>query len=371
MKEFLSLIILLALTARISALPDIQLSDGLPSTQGTIFRGALQFDQIGAAVNYVGDLNNDTIPDFAITAAGYDSPGYTNTGVVWVIYGNATGFPSPISLNNTVDLSLSQGFMIKSFRSDDVLGNFVGYAGDLNNDKVDDMIIGGYVSSPISARGTTGAAYVIYGKPGGRQSHINITYSTWDFANGFFIIGNSSSNSMGYAGGYAGDVNKDSIDDVVVTAASQPPGGVGYVIYGQKGGYTSHIDTSVAWNYTRGFRVYGNNASSLGIDAGTAGDFNNDTVDDIMFSSSSDNAAWVIYGKLGGYNQDLYVNTMNFSQGFAIFGGRYGSSGGDISYVGDFNHDGLGDIIIGDYNYHGIGGAQVFYGKINLNLKSF
>ena len=62
-------------------------------------------------------------------------------GTAFVIYGSVNA-PAQIDLNSTLDLSV--GFKISAVSVYSLVGVSVSAAGDFNNDRVDDVLVGGY-----------------------------------------------------------------------------------------------------------------------------------------------------------------------------------------------------------------------------------
>jgi len=188
------------------------------------------------------------------------------------------------------------------------------------------------------------------------------------------MIGDSSTDQLGYSVNSAGDINNDGYEDFLVgSMAYNSYMGAVYVVYGRS--TLSDIDlSSQSLNpSTTGFTITGRATGDyLGCAVNAAGDINGDGYDDMIIGAqkaySYKGAVYVIYGQPTATftNIDLSTTTLDpASTGFMIKGAtttdRLGFS---VGSAGKFNEDKYHDIIIGAYikdNYKG--GAYVIYGK--------
>ena len=129
-------------------------------TTGFVISGGAGNDLAGHTVSSAGDVNADGIDDLLIGALYADPEGSTDAGQSYVLFGRTGGYAS-------VDLSLLNGltgFAIGGGTTGGYSGQAVSAAGDLNNDGIDDLIIGS-PNADAAGRTDAGAAYVLYGAP--------------------------------------------------------------------------------------------------------------------------------------------------------------------------------------------------------------
>ena len=264
---------------------------------GFALGGEAANDQFGYSVSGAGDINGDGIADFIIGANFHDT-GASNNGAVYVVYGKLGGLAGLISVSS---LTAEQGFVIYNTDTNDNsnLGISVSAAGDVNSDGIDDLIVGAKDRDVDSTN--DGEAYVIYGKSGDgtqfgtaemesgnptgrRVIDIDTAFGAAGAAD-FAIKGNAGSAALGGSVSVAGDINGDGIADLLVGAQLGSDGtnqvGTAHVVYGQSGGHSGTIDTASLGN--SGFTIFGESSGdSLGLSVSGAGDFNGDGLDDII-----------------------------------------------------------------------------------------
>jgi hypothetical protein len=257
------------------------------------------------------------------------------------------------------------------------MGWSVDGAGDINDDGLDDLLLGAWASSR-SGRSESGATYVVYGS----ASHVDIDLANLQPGQGFRIDGAGANDRNGFAVAGAGDVNGDGVDDLLTSSWYASPrgrsgAGLVYVVFG--GGSISNIDLANL-PANRGFRIDGANADDLiGFDVDRAGDVNGDGKGDIVIGAFSVDAegrtdagaAYVVYGSADPGNVDLA--TLTSAQGIKISGAAENDQAGyRVAGIGDFNGDGKDDVLVSaslaDNNERNdSGSAYVLYGSATLS----
>ncbi len=310
----------------------------LNGANGFELDGVSAVDQSGLSVSAAGDINNDGIADIIIGAPFANS----SAGKIYVVFGKASAWSSPISLNTT--LNVANGFELDGVAG--YSGWPVSAAGDVNNDGIADIIIG----APY-ANSQAGKTYVVFGKASGWTSPTSL--STLNGANGFELDGVSANDNSGSSVNVAGDVNNDGIADIIIGAYNANSGaGKTYVVFGKASGWMSPISLSTL-NGANGFELDGVSANDYsGSSVSAAGDVNNDGIADIIIGAFRANSfsgkTYVVFGKASGWSSPISLGTLNGANGFELDGvSADDRSGYSVSTAGDVNNDGIADIIIG------------------------
>jgi hypothetical protein len=254
------------------------------------------------------------------------------------------------------------GFVING----DALGSQAGYsvsgAGDVNRDGFDDFLIG----SPLASGGTplrpeSGVSYLVFGKS--TVFDANFDLGTLDGTRGFKILGATAGDRAGTSVAAAGDVNGDGFGDFLVGAPGfdvpgAPDAGSAYLIFGRGGAFNASFDLA-AVNGLNGFRLDGLGGDDLtGFALSSAGDFNGDGYADLLIGARSadpgnparvdSGAAYLVFGKPAGFPAVINLGSLSLGDGVRIEGvGPAEQTGLSVSWAGDVNGDGLGDILVG------------------------
>ncbi len=275
----------------------LNLSD-LNGTNGLVINGIDSYDTAGHVVSSAGDINGDGIGDLIIGAA-YAKPNGNYSGESYVVFGNAIGFGSSLNLS---DLDGTNGFVINGIDSTDFSGRSLSSAGDINDDGIDDLVIGAPFADPNGDN--SGESYVVFGNAKGFGSRLNL--SDLDGTNGFVINGIDSADTSGRSVSNAGDINGDGVDDLIIGANGGDPNGDGsgesYVIFGNTNSFSSSLNLSDL-NGTNGFVIHGiQNGEGSGYAVSSAGDINGDGMDDLLigapYAAPTDNhgTSYVVFG---------------------------------------------------------------------------
>jgi hypothetical protein len=347
-------------------------------SNGFAITGASAFDFSGASVRGAGDVNGDGIQDFLIGAPWGEADNGMNAGETYLVYGRTGGFGATLDLST---LPVTAGIVIRGAAALDGAGFSVSSAGDVNNDGIDDLIIG---ARDADAGGDVdaGASYIVFGQRGGFTGQIDL--GALNGTNGFALTGVDGLDRSGFSVSSAGDVNGDGIDDLIIGAPRGDPGGrtdagEAYVVYGRNGGFGASLDLG-ALTASSGFVITGAAAGDhAGWSVSSAGDLNGDGIDDLVVGAlyadagGRENAgqAYVVFGRAGGFGSTLDLSSLNGANGFTISGtAALNLTGHTVSSAGDINGDGIDDLLVGALYADGTGGVDagatyVVFGQTN------
>lgn len=332
---------------------------------GFVINGAAPGDYTGRTVHRVGDINDDGLGD--VVVAAWSQSG--EVGRVYVVFGKITG--GQVGLGSLTDLEA--GFEITGEALDDLAGTSIAGAGDVNGDGRPDILIG---APGASSKGqSSGTSYVVFGKVGVAPVFLE------DVAlgdGGFSIEGEAAQHFSGHSVQSAGDVNGDGLADLIIGAYGAEPNGLfsgrAYVVFGRSAGKPTQL-AKIAAGMGQGFVM--NGAAELdfaGSAVASAGDVNGDGFADVIvgaygsdINGDASGRAYVVFGKPDPTPVDLSAVAGGLG-GFAIDGELpFDQAGAAVAGAGDFNGDGLADIVVGaplaDAQSDDAGRSYLVFGK--------
>lgn len=327
------------------------------------------------SMSAVGDIDDDGLDDFALSAVVADTQGRSNNGKVWVIAGRDDISDVDLSTPAPGEVLLS----VDGALSDERLGA-VAKAGDVNGDGIDDFVLGSYTSKPWGpTTSASGAAYVVFG---GNTGTIDLlTLGT----KGFKIFGpQRPSDRLGIAVSSAGDVDDDGLADLLIGADgvdsdATPRNGGAAVVLGSastatvytdptaangQAVFTCPADEPVATCATPARRGYWINGAARNDSAGYSvagiGDVNADDVPDFAIGAwahdpvnpatpsatmGNAGATYVVHGRTTATVQEL--SSLTEAGGHRIDGLKAGDRfGRQVGAIGDFDGNGVSDLVV-------------------------
>lgn len=299
---------------------------------------------IGIAVDLAGDINGDGLDDLVVSArdAVVDR---SIKGAAFVIYGKVDNFDA------TVDASLVDG--ANGFRlvgdGNSRPGVAVKNGGDFNGDGFDDVLV-----DSINANSQTGSAYLVFGSDQGIPASIDL--GGLDGTNGVEFLGGQSGERAGYDVDFAGDVNGDGFDDLLISAPDFKNGaddavGRSYLVFGTDQGLGSSFALA-GLTFDQGRIFVGPDDEGIvraGFAVAGAGDVNNDGFGDLLISTPH-----------APIKSDSGSSLNEAGETFLVFGSATDSTDGKI-IAGTTNDDRLTGTP-GDDRIIGSGGEDVLLG---------
>jgi hypothetical protein len=268
-------------------------ADGFPATITTDKGGSVTVS-VDGTVTYDPnneplfiDLNFGDAPEIdSFTYTISNASGGTDTATVYII----------VEANNQFKLASlttgagSQGAVFNGIAAEDESGFVVSSAGDVNGDGFDDFLIGAPRADP-NGESQSGQTYVVFGKATAFNPVVEL--SSLDGTNGFIINGvdfdDHSARSLS-----SGDVNGDGLSDILIGAVRADPTQAGagetYVIFGKTTPFSATFELSslAGGNGSTGFVLNGiDKLDSSGRAISFAGDVNGDGIGDILIGAST------------------------------------------------------------------------------------
>lgn len=299
-----------------------------------IINGRVSQNIFGLWFTGLGDINNDGKDDFAIDALGNDEGG-KEAGKVYIYFGKE-------NWNSTMYADECDASIIGV--DHDALG-LPSKAGDLNGDGLNDLMVSAFRNDEAGSR--SGKLYILFGKETNWSKSLSVQDTDASY------LGINSNDQIGRAGTASGDLNGDGLDDIAVVLqeddVADKNGGEVVIIFGRRNNWTHNVSLTNA------------DASFLGENPGDS--FNNfilqqvfisedisgDGMDDLIICRPNNDEGgldvgqvYLVFGKKSGWEMDVELSDSNASIIGSINDGLINLGGG-----GDFDGDGLNDLLIG------------------------
>jgi hypothetical protein len=353
--------------------------------------GGSSNDKLGQSVSYAGSIvGGNSTSDFAVTSRWANG----EQGAVYLFDGSGSLTGTQGTSNATVTIN---GQNTERFGYDVAGGTNLLNIGshtlnaDFNGDGNSDLVVGAtqFVTTGGNQRG---AAYVFYGPLTGTldSSNADVIFSGEDSSNN---IGTNAGNQVAFIG----DVNGDTFGDLLVADDENTyntKSGEAYIIFGTDTSSQYSGDNSLGGVHSgnsNGVEIHPHSSEigleELGSAVNAIGDANGDGISDIMVAAwrydaaqgipaktDNDGAVFVWYGSASIGSSDLTVSHTGgqHTSDVTFIGESAGNSsphsgagdqfGQAADGAGDFNCDGLADIIVGtQYGDYGGNDSGVAY----------
>ncbi|MEM7167354.1 MAG: hypothetical protein AAF581_17970 [Planctomycetota bacterium] len=185
----------------------------ISSTAGSFVGPLASFDFFGSSVAALGDVDGNTVPDLAVGARGSDLGGM-DRGVVWtLLLGPAGGVLVEQQLG-----SASGGFL-GTLNNEDAFGSAVAMLGDLDGNGTRELAVGARLSDDGAT--DAGAVWIVsLSATGTAVAQQKISATQGNFSGAL-----TTSDAFGSSLAAAGDLNGDTIPDLIVGAPLDDDGG--------------------------------------------------------------------------------------------------------------------------------------------------
>ncbi|MEQ9188495.1 MAG: LamG-like jellyroll fold domain-containing protein [Cryomorphaceae bacterium] len=319
----------------------------ISDTQGNFFASFTDGDKFGMGLRGIGDLNNDGVPDIAVSAP-LDDDGGTNRGALYLLFMNSNG-----TVNHHLKISSDSGGFGSGLANDDEFGVSIANIGDLNGDGYLDLAVG----APFTDDGGTnrGAVWILFlDSSGAVDSKTKISDTQGGLTESLANVDRFGSSITSI-----GDLNQDGVTDLMVGLPVDDVGSIddGSVIVLFMNASGAVIDEQKIGDGLGGFPFDISSMDRFGGSCAFLGDINDDGYIEVAVGSqlydpggTNVNAGAIYTLSLDTNGQVVHAVLSTESENGVIgpldAGGAFGS---DMTFVGDMNNDGFVEVVVSNW----------------------
>lgn len=324
------------------------------------FLGDGEEQWLGYSVGHAGDINGDGFNDLLVGALQAQDA----AGAVYLVHGG----PELRTRTSSVPISSAATTTLTGSQPDDLLSISISGAGDVDNDGMNDILVGAHKADGVSPN--AGCAYLVSSRGLlSRTGSQSVSQAAWTF------LGDATDDETGRFVTGVDDVDGDGLGEVAIAAPWADPrgplSGTTYVVLSSS--------LPILPNTTQVFTLSDADLLFYGEDAGDSAGHSIFTVGDTDGDGTGDLGIGAMYNDRGGIDTGTaYIvlgDTLAHTEGawgleqadILLTGEHTGDAAGRlISRAGDMDADGLGDIVVGafgnDERGEGAGKTYVFRG---------